>query len=270
MSNNQAAILVGIDSTEKSLTALESSYNLAHLTNARIVFFDISAGNAPKKIDDLVKDATAKTGSPVEVMSAKDNINSEFKKVADVLRPLFIILGLSPQASKGNIFGKNIFSALREIKSPVVTIVGDALKTDIKTILLPLDLSKESREKVYHAVDMARAFDAEVRIASILTKMDEEYENKMLAYSNQAWKLIKAENIRCKIKTLRGKHAPQLVLDYAKEVGADVVMIMRQEELGFMDMFSGTCDAERIMGGSEIPVISYHPIQRRDTSVFIK
>lgn len=274
MSTSQTSILVPIDSTDQTIHALQASYHLARLTNSKIVLFSIDEGDGvstQKRIEALAKEASDKLGTQVEIIVAKGNIGTELKKVADVLHPAYIVLGLSPKVSKGNnIIGRNIYSALREIRNPVITITEQKFMDSVKTILLPLDLSKESREKVYQAIEMAKFYDAEIRIASILTSTDEEFENRMLSYSNQAWKLIKAEEVRCKLKTLRGKNAPKMVLDYAHEVGADLIMIMRQEELGFKDMFAGICDAERIMGDSDIPVLSYHPIQRRDTSVFIK
>ena len=67
MSNSPTSILVPIDSTEQTIIALNQSYNLARLTNAKIVLLTVDEdGNntaaAQKKLDELAKEAAEKTG----------------------------------------------------------------------------------------------------------------------------------------------------------------------------------------------------------------
>src|ERR1700690_457020 len=92
-------ILVPIDSTDQTVIALHQSYNLAKLTNSRIVLLSVDEGpphkDVMKKLNDLQKDAEKKSGMPVEIMVRKGNVYEEITKVADVLNPLFIIVGLT-------------------------------------------------------------------------------------------------------------------------------------------------------------------------------
>lgn len=270
LSKTIPSILVPIDSTEQTLVALGQSYNLARLTNSKIVLLSIDEGHPPvqKKLDELAKEASAKSGQPVETMVRKGNVYEEINKVADVLNPLFIIIGLTSKITLGKIIGKNAFKMVRESNHPVITIRGKEHRDGCKTILLPLDLTKETREKVNKAIDLAKLFNAEIRVISILTNFDEESENKLISYSNQVWKYIKDQGVKCTIKTLRGKDIAQMVLDYGHEVSADLIMIMSKAELNMKEFFIGTV-AQRIINDSDIPVLSYRPMIRKDTSVFI-
>ena len=264
------SILVPIDSTEQTMIALSQTYNLARLTGSKIVLLSVGEGNptaVKKKLDDLGKIASQKSGQVVETIIREGNVYEEINKVADVLNPLFIMIGLTTQLGLGNNMSKNAFKMVRESKHPVITIRGKVHRDGCKTILLPVDLSKETREKVTKAVELAKLFHADIRVISILTKKDEATENKLISYSNQVWKYIKEKGIRCTIKTLRGKDIPKMIQDYGREVDADLVLIMSKAELSLKELFIGTT-AQRIISESEIPVLSFRPMLRKDTTTF--
>ncbi len=264
------SILVPIDSTEQTMIALSQSYNLARFTNSKIVLLSVDDDKSPavkKRLDELAKTASQKSGQPVETMIRQGNVYEEINKVADVLNPLFVMIGLTSKLAMGNIVSKNAFKMVRESKHPVISIRGKSHRDGCKTILLPVDLSKETREKVTKAVSLAKLFKADIRVISILTQKDEDSENKLISYSNQVWKYIKDQGIRCTIKTLRGQDIPKMVIDYGREVEADLILIMSKAELSVKELFIGTV-AERIINESEIPVLSFRPMQRKDTSVF--
>ncbi|OFY82673.1 MAG: hypothetical protein A3F72_02330 [Bacteroidetes bacterium RIFCSPLOWO2_12_FULL_35_15] len=263
-------ILVPIDSTEQTVIALSQSYNLARLTNSKIILLSVDEGNGPlvqKKLDELAKEASVKSGMPVETMIRQGNVYEEINKVADVLNPLFVMIGLVSKITLGKLIGQNAFKMVRESKHPVITIRGKEHRDGCKTILLPLDLTKETREKVRKAVELAKIFNADIRVISILTQKDEDAENKLISYSNQVWKYIKEEGIRCTIKTLRGHDIPQMILDYGHEVEADIILIMSKAELSMKEFFIGTV-AQRIINESDIPVLSFRPMVRKDTTRF--
>ena len=88
------SILVPIDSTEQTVIALSQSYNLARLTNSKIILLSVDEGNPPfaqKMLDELAKEASLKSGQPVETLFREGNIYDEITKVADVLNPIFIL-----------------------------------------------------------------------------------------------------------------------------------------------------------------------------------
>jgi len=267
----QNTILVPIDSTEQTIIALSQSYNLAKLTNSRIVLLSVDEGNSKniqKRLDELAKEAHAKSGMPVETMIRKGNVYEEINKVADVLNPLFVIIGLSSKISLSKVVGQNAFRMVRESKHPVITIRGKEHRNGCKNILVPLDLTKETREKVDKAIEIAKIFGADIRVVSVLSQKDEESENKLISYSNQVWRHIKEEGVRATIKTVRGGDIPKIVLDYAHEVEADLILIMSKDKLNLKEFFIGTT-AQQIINKSDIPVLSLRPRERKDTTVFV-
>jgi nucleotide-binding universal stress UspA family protein len=64
-----------------------------------------------------------------------------------------------------------------------------------------------------------------------------------------------------------GRDIPKVVNDYAKEIDADLTMIMTQQEMNWTHLFIGS-QAQEVINNSEIPVLSIRPMLRKDTSVF--
>ena len=63
------------------------------------------------------------------------------------------------QGRKSKIIGSNAEKVVRLAKCPVITIKGKDHRIGCKNIILPLDLEKETKEKVTFALEYARYWD---------------------------------------------------------------------------------------------------------------
>lgn len=266
----EKVILVPVDFQEQSLIALSQSYNLARYTGSVIYLMNVvekgeSKDEAETKIKALAKETQQKTNIVVKTIIAEGNPFIEINKAVERLNPELVFLGLSSSINMKAIIGNNAFRMARECPAPIITIKGKSHRDGCKTILLPLDLTKETREKVGKAIEFAKYFDAKIQVLSVLDKSAENFENKLLSYSNQVKRYIQERGISCGNKTVRGKNIAQLVVDYAKEVDADLIMIMSKAELNLKEFFIGTT-AQQIINTSTIPVLSIRPMKRKDTT----
>src|ERR1019366_10664625 len=197
-STSEKSILVPVGATDKAMIAISQSYGLARLTKSKIVLLGLETTHHPfdkKRFDQIVAEVKEKSGVPVETMVRSGNVYDEITKVANVLNPLFIVMGITEKLSVGKIVGKNAFRMVRESKHAVITIKGDVHREGCKVILLPLDLSRETREKVERSVELAKLFNSEIKIISILEHDNKDEEHKLLAYSKQALKYIKDHGV---------------------------------------------------------------------------
>jgi nucleotide-binding universal stress UspA family protein len=269
-STSEKSILVPVGATSKAMIAISQSYGLARLTKSKIVLLGVETSHHPfdqKRFDAIVDDVKEKSGVRVETMIRSGNIYDEITKVANVLNPMFIIMGISQNLSVDKIIGKNAFKMVRESKHAVITIKGDVHREGCKHILLPLDLTRETREKVERSVELAKLFNSEIHIISILEHENKMEENKLHAYTNQAMKYIKDHGIKCTEKTMIGKDVPKMVIDYGHEINADLIVIMSQEKLQLSDLFTVGTVAQRVINESDIPVLSFRPMPRKDTTI---
>ena len=272
MSEKENCILVPTDFEEQSLIALSQCYNLARFTRSTIYLMHVFEKQEDKeaataKLEALAKETHQKSGLAVKTILGSGNPFVEINKTIDSLNPVLIFIGLTSTFSAKGVLGQNAFRLVRESEAPVITIRGKVHRDGCKTILLPLDLTKETREKVGKAIEFAKYYGTKIQVLSVLNKSQEVYENKLLAYSNQVKRFIQEKGVECGNKTVRGKNIVELINSYAKEVDADLIMIMSKAELNFKEYFIGTT-AQQLIGTSEIPVLSIRPMVRKDTSTF--
>ena len=265
------SILVPISFSEQSLIALSQTYNLAKLTNSRLVLLHVLTPKSDKDVKTLLEKRAEKVrheaNIKVDVMIEKGNV---YKKIADVaknINPLFIFIGFSSSLGFNKILGANMFRVIRESAYPTITVRGKQHSSGCKTILLPLDLTKETREKVVKAIEIAKLFGASIKVLSVFASSQRSLENKLITYSHQVRNFIKEKGISCTIKTIEGNDICGIVLDYAEKNSVDLIMIMTKEELSIKEFFIGTT-AQKLLASSKIPVMSIRPIQRKDTTSY--
>ncbi|MES2286942.1 MAG: universal stress protein [Bacteroidota bacterium] len=284
-------ILVPIDFSEQSNIALEQSYNLAREYNAEITLLYVieDSGmlaklfssdqhedhrkNVQYQLDLLAAAAEKKSKITISTLIAKGVIYEKIAEVADLINATMIIMGTNGgEGLKKRFIGSNALRVARESKIPVITIRGKHHRNGCKNIVLPLDLTKQTREKVSKAIELSRLFNgAAVRVVSVLFTTDEFLVNRLTRQLGQVKAFLEKEGVECTaeiIKSIKSNETlAQNILEYATQVDGDLIMIMTQQEVDFTKYFIGSA-AQEIIHHSTIPVMSITPIERKDTTLF--
>lgn len=280
-------ILVPIDFSDQSLIALEQSYNLAREYKAELVLLYVIEDGGfiskffSKQQDDEIKkqveENLSKLATDVEknqnikttTMVARGSVYDKVVEVADMLNTLLIIMGTNgSQGIRKKFIGSNALRVVREANVPVITIKGKHHRNGCKNIVLPLDLTKETREKVNFAVELAKLGNgATIRAVSVLLSSDEFVVNRLTRQMQQVKTFIEKQGVDCTaeiIKGVRGEETlAQSIIAYANKVEGDLLMIMTQQEVDFTARFIGS-SAQEIINTSDIPVISIIPSMKRN------
>src|ERR1035437_3168308 len=281
--HNKNEILVPIDFTEQSLIALGQSYNLAKEYNAELVLlYVIDDGNVlptfitgklqnemkkniQKKLDNLAADIEKKRDVKGDTMIAKGKPYEKIIEVRDMLGAIMIIMGHNSRKEISVRFiGSNALRVVREAECPVITIKGKHHREGCKNIVLPLDLTKETKDKVRQAIAVAKlgTYQAAIRVVSVLQSSDEFIVNRLTRQLEQVRSYIQQQGIECSaeiIKTVKGEDSlAQCIIDYAHKVEGDLIIIMTQQEANFTRMFIGST-AQEVVNTSDIPVMSIIP-----------
>ena len=175
---------------------------------------------------------------------------------------------MGPVGLKKKILGSNASKVVREAECPVITIKGKDHRFGIKHILLPLDLTKETKEKVDKAINLAKMFGSVIHIVTVIESDDEFIMNKLTRQMNQVQQFIEDANISCTSEFVNGDDVAEEIINTAKKTESDLIMIMTQQEIGFTDMFISSAAQENI-NSSDIPVLSIRPVPKKDTTVFV-
>ncbi len=283
MSNFNNHILVPVDFSEQSLIALGQSYNLARLSRSDITLIYVIEESSylpffqkkedktlVKKIEEELRklaDETTKTiGVKVSTMIRKGKVYEAIEKAAIELNCSFIVMGTNGSTGLKKFIGSNALRVVRESPCPVITIKGKKHRTGCKSIVLPLDVTKETKEKVKNAIEFARLFGSTIHLITVLNTDDEFIVNKLKRQMKQVHEHIRENDIHCTLDFILGDDIAEEVILYAKKSKSDLIMIMTQQETNWTDLMFISSSAQEIINNSDIPVLSIHPKERKDTT----
>lgn len=265
------SILIPVDFSRQSYVAVKQSYNLARFTRSKLILMHVSAQDASEQkeeLERLAEETRKETGLIVETLSLKGDIYELTDKKAEELKCALIMIGLDPHVKFRSILGgNNVSKFIKNAPCPVITIRALENRDGCKNIVMPFDLSPESREKVSFAVQLARYYNADIRIVSVFHPSDDKYENKLLPYLQQVKKFIKQEGVNCTNKSIPSIKVAETIVDYAEKNDCDLIVQMNQKDLTIGEMFSGTA-GQKIVEISHIPVLTINPMKRESMSHF--
>jgi nucleotide-binding universal stress UspA family protein len=265
LNNKRRVILVPIDDTEQTKVALKQSYRLARSTKSTIILLSVDngqEGDVIQQLDTLVKEAEAITNQKVKKIIVKGNLYDITRIAAGRFNPICIYLGVKTKTDT-SLASRKVRKLINKSGCPVLSIGSETFKGDCKHILLPLDLTLLSREKVKRTVILAKIFGAEIQIISAVSSASLLEKAKIKKYANQCREYILEHDIEASFQYLHGKHIPSMVLDYAKKVNTDLIVLIESDG-NFSDIFNGST-VNQIISRSEIPVLSLTPIERKET-----
>ena len=260
-------ILIPIDFTKQSLAAIKQSYNLAKYTHSKLLLLHTEGQESLDALKKLAEQTELESGVPTDFINTEGDIYSETDRLAEERNATLIIAGLESHMRFRNIIGSSASRLIRKAPCPDITIRGQDHRDGCEHILLPLDLSPESREKVDVAIQFANYFGASIRILGIFSEIDTEYENQLLAYTFQVKQFIKSRGISCSNKSIASKHPAETVVEYANKIEADLIIIMNKPDLSVPEIFNGT-EAQKIVDISNIPVMTVQPMKRENMLSF--
>ncbi len=284
-------VLVPLDFSEQAIIALEQAANLCRAFHSELhvvsvlqddfslskLFTDVDQTQIIAKLKDklngLVQEKSAAYGLSITTHVEVGAIYEQIVKKAAELNATLIVMGTTGTTTlKKKFIGSNALRVVRESQTPVITIKGKHHRKGCQNIILPLDLTKETKEKVAKAIEFSKRFGSIVRVVSVLMTNDEFVVNRLTRQLDQVKKTIEASGVSCTAEIVRDTKGSntlsESIIEYANKSKGDLIMIMTQQELDFTDYFIGS-SAQGIIHGSDIPVLSIIPSPKKDTTSFV-
>lgn len=265
-------ILIPIDYSKQSLIAIKHSYNLARFTNSKLQLLHVYAKSEEQndaELEKLAKQTAQESGLVCDFKSVKGDIFLETDKEAEKISANLTVAGLAPIVKFRSFLGSSSASKfIKQSPCPVLTVRSTEHDSGCKNILMPFDLSPESREKVDTVIQIAKYFNADIRILSIFDPNDSKYENQLLPYLQQVKKYIKSKFVNCTNKSIPSTTVAETIIDYANKNDCGLIVQMNKRDLSLGEMFSGTL-SQKIVDISNIPVLTVNPMKRESLSTGI-
>jgi nucleotide-binding universal stress UspA family protein len=274
-------ILVPTDFSETSKLALNHASFLCRLIKADLLLVHVQSINPfyfeipepmmyakyEDEMDKMVTDRLAEMSREIateygvtpKYMSRKGQVANEVMTFAQEENIDLIIMGT--HGAKGFeelLLGSNAHKIVTLAPCPVITVQTHVKKTAFTKIVLPIDRSQHSREKVQVAIDMASIYASKIFILGLLEDPEEEEYNKLQIVLDQVQHAIQDAGLVCSRHTVKGDHLAKEALKFGESVNADLIIIMTEHESALTGIFMGPL-AKQIVNHSRIPVMSIKP-----------
>ena len=278
-------ILVPVGFSEQSLAALKQACLIAKIKKSEVIIlsvieeqskisgllidnpFEEIRNKVKDKLDEISEMHSSKFSVKVDSMVTSGKIYEQIVEVSSMINANLIVMGTngSPKGVIKKFIGSNAERVVRLSNIPVITIKENTSTENFDNIILPLDLGKETKEKVTFAIEYARYWNSTIRIVSVFLKDNTNEKNILIKNLNQVSNFISNAGVKCTSELIEGEKKQSLgdfVINYEKKFDSDLIIIMtKKEELALSNNLSVT--ARYIIHNSKIPVMSIKPKPRK-------
>ncbi len=155
--------------------------------------------------------------------------------------------------------GSNAHKVVNHAQCPVITIQQQAKKIGFSNIVMPIDNSLYSRQKVDYVIRLAHLYDSRVHILGLINDGDEIDEKKFAIKLDSVENALKRTGLRYVRTLIKGSNIAEEAMKYSDKVKADLIVIMTDHESHLKGALLGTL-AKQIVNHSKIPVMSIRPL----------
>jgi len=283
MKFNLKKILVPTDFSELSMTALHYAAALAKHSDAEIVllhvmqpyehaaalkniidFESVVQKAVEDKMNEISRQKSDLLGIKIHIKVVQGKVFEEAQRFASDESVDLIVMGTHGAGGVGDleryVLGTNAYRIVHVSQAPVITIRKEQNNVTFKNIVLPLDMTKETKQKVDQAIRIAKVFGSTIHVVSVTSFFDEYRYNlsEIKLQLDEVSEKVKNAGVPVKVARLRHDDIADSVMDYAEEVNADLVIIMTRQESKVNEFVVGS-SARKVISECKVPVLSLRP-----------
>lgn len=270
------SIVVGIDFQNQSYAAMKFAVNMAIKVNCYVMLVFV---NKPDKSKDIFQRPKSKIYEEVETRFIhliekysdildenrfsykirEGKIPEELDRQAVESRAEMIVVGTHGNTGLKLFNSSMAFEIVEKSATPVVTIKDGAhINTEIKIILVPIDATLESRQKVPFTVRLAKLYNAEVHMLAMYHSKVKMVKENIISYTRQAAEYLERQQVNFIVKSVETDDVVQTTIDYSEDIKADLISSMTVQISSTSNLWKGTF-AEQLITKSHIPVLNIQP-----------
>ncbi len=273
------SILVPYNFTDKAEIALGNAIHIARFLKAEIYLMTATPSadfftelfrkdkedrkmlrETKARLKEISSKISEKSGIKIHTIVEKGKWEEVALEIAVEINAQCIIIGKTQnESNKFFFFNNKDIPIIAKSTCPVI-IAGTrpVAENGFKNIVLPLDLTKQTFEKVCMAITWAKYYKAQIHLVGVLSATISSKNSRLYEKMQRAQSIIEVEGIQCtnKIYEKSDKPVDAVILEHIEEVNGDLLMIMTHQEVGVLDTYIGEV-AQSMIRNSEVPVVSY-------------
>lgn len=196
-------------------------------------------------------------GGKFEVILRKGRVYQEVAKTARQVGADMIFAGTHGTSGyEQHWIGSNAYRIVTQAPCPVFTIrSGYKFKGALKKILLPLDSSLETKEKLPFVADLALKFDASVYLLEVYNTPISFIRKRIDQFGVEASNCLTERGVKFSLEKIDVKNVAASIINYADKNEIDLIAIMTDQGTTTANKFLGPYSQE-LINNSLIPVVS--------------
>lgn len=223
---------------------------------------DVMRDAIKAKLEAKAKEIADGSGVKVHARVESGKVYKTVSKIANEDHFDSIIMGSNGASGLEQIVGSNASRTIQYAEVPVVVVKQNTAKAHgYKKIVMPIDLTIESRQKVEWAIHLGKKFNSEVNV--VYTKSSDEYLQRKIALNiNLVNHQLKDSGLEHKVFAMEDgllDNFANEIMNYANTVSADLILVMTHTEKGISEMIIGTLTQQLVNRSQNIPVMCIHP-----------
>ncbi len=270
-------ILVAIDFLDCSINALAHAVSIANKAGADLEMVWVNMPDNSKEIfkcdpetllvevdkrfKDLIKEYSAEMPNGKMTYKVRNGkVYNEIVEAADEGNADLIIVGTHGSAGFEEFWiGSNANKIVSATHKPIITIRGGIdIQRPLNKIVLPLDSTVETRQKLPFTAELARIHNAEIFVLSIYTTKVHEVRYRVDTYTDQVVEYLEEEGIKYTRDAIDADNLTNSTIGYAERIDANLISIMTEQERTTANLWLGAF-AQQMVNHSPFPVLSIHP-----------
>ncbi len=216
-----------------------------------------------KYMEELIKkyQPKLKTGT-MEAIFRKGRVYQEVAKAAAQVDAEIIFAGTHGVSGFEQYWiGSNAYRIVTQAPCPVVTIRPDfTFGKDIKKILLPLDSSAETKQKLPLACQVASIFNATVYLLTIYNTPLNVIRKRIDKAGDEAQKCMEERGVKFVRENLVADNVAASILEFIEGKDIDLITIMTDQGTTTGARFLGPY-SQQLINNSKIPIMSLRAIR---------
>jgi nucleotide-binding universal stress UspA family protein len=267
-------ILMAMDFSPSSINAYKHALSVAEKFNAGITLIwnetsssieELSHGKKGD-IQELLKEKIAALNEennlahiPIKYIATKGTTYKEVIETSEKLKSDLIVVGHHGTHGVRRFFiGDNANKIIALAKCPVLTIqLHRAITRGLDKIVIAIDNTLDTRQKIPITMEFAKRFQAEVHVLGIYSSSVSTLKMRVDNYVRQAMASLKTKGIPGKHHFIKTTNISKTTLNYANQIGANLIVTMVDTEFFTKDVFLGK-QGQQLVSQSHIPVLSIH------------
>lgn len=163
---------------------------------------------------------------------------------------------------KRNMLGRNSYRTIERSPVPVLVVREDFnFNKNLETIVVPIDSSDDTRQKVAIAAHFAKTFGSTLHIVGLYTSSVQDVRRIVDGYLNMVSRFLDKKEVKYQVEKIDVvKNVTLTTLEYANKIHADLITIMTEQETNLTSLILGNY-AQQMLNQSSIPILSVRPTQ---------